>query len=115
MAERRYPKAALVTGAGKRIGRAIALSLGRAGWAVAVHYRESRTEAEEVVGEIVAAGGRAAALRADLTREEQAESLVPEAAAVLGAPRFSRAMRRSPSLATAGNAISPPTCGRRSC
>ena len=85
MAERRYPKAALVTGAGKRIGRAIALSLGRAGWAVAVHYRESRTEAEEVVGEIVAAGGRAAALRADLTREEQAESLVPEAAAVLGA------------------------------
>ena len=84
MADSRYPKAALVTGAGKRIGRAIALSLGRAGWAVAVHYRESRPEAEEVAREIVAAGGQAAALRADLTREEQAEALVPQATAALG-------------------------------
>jgi NAD(P)-dependent dehydrogenase (short-subunit alcohol dehydrogenase family) len=84
MAELRYPKAALVTGAGKRIGRAIALSLGRAGWAVAVHYRESRPEADEVVREITAAGGRAIAIRADLLREEETEALVPQAAAALG-------------------------------
>jgi NAD(P)-dependent dehydrogenase (short-subunit alcohol dehydrogenase family) len=84
MAELRYPKAALVTGAGKRIGRAIALSLGRAGWAVAVHYRESRPEADEVVREITAAGGRAMAIRADLLREEETEALVPQAAAALG-------------------------------
>jgi NAD(P)-dependent dehydrogenase (short-subunit alcohol dehydrogenase family) len=84
MAELRYPKAALVTGAGKRIGRAIALSLGRAGWAVAVHYRESRPEADEVVREITAAGGRAMAIRADLLREEETEAVVPQAAAALG-------------------------------
>jgi NAD(P)-dependent dehydrogenase (short-subunit alcohol dehydrogenase family) len=84
MGDLRYPKAALVTGAGKRVGRAIALSLGRAGWAVAVHYRESRAEAEDVVRDIVSAGGRAAGLRADLTRDEQAEALVPQAAAALG-------------------------------
>jgi NAD(P)-dependent dehydrogenase (short-subunit alcohol dehydrogenase family) len=84
MAELRYPKAALVTGAGKRIGRAIALSLGRAGWAVAVHYRESRPEADEVVREITAAGGRAIAIRADLLREEETEAVVPQAAAALG-------------------------------
>jgi NAD(P)-dependent dehydrogenase (short-subunit alcohol dehydrogenase family) len=84
MAALRYPKAALVTGAGKRIGRAIALSLGRAGWAVAIHYRESRQEAEDVVREVVAAGGRATAIRADLLREEETEALVPHAAAALG-------------------------------
>jgi NAD(P)-dependent dehydrogenase (short-subunit alcohol dehydrogenase family) len=84
MAALRYPKAALVTGAGKRIGRAIALSLGRAGWAVAVHYRQSPQEAEDVVREIVAAGGRATAIRADLLRDEETEALVPEAAAALG-------------------------------
>jgi NAD(P)-dependent dehydrogenase (short-subunit alcohol dehydrogenase family) len=84
MADVRYPQAALVTGAGKRIGRAIALSLGCTGWAVAVHYRESRADAEDVVRDIVAAGGRAAALRADLTREEQVEALVAQAAAALG-------------------------------
>jgi len=84
MAALRYPQAALVTGAGKRIGRAIALSLGRAGWAVAIHYRQSRPEAEDVVREIVAAGGRAAAIRADLLREEETLALVPQAAAALG-------------------------------
>ncbi len=84
MAALRYPKTALVTGAGKRIGRAVALSLARAGWAVAVHYRQSRHEAEDVVRAIVAAGGRASAIRADLLHEEETEVLVPEAAAALG-------------------------------
>lgn len=78
------PKAALVTGAGRRIGRAIALMLGGDGWAVAVHYHGSRAEAEAVVGEIAAAGGRAVALGADLAREAEVETLVPRAAEALG-------------------------------
>jgi NAD(P)-dependent dehydrogenase (short-subunit alcohol dehydrogenase family) len=78
------PRAALVTGAGKRIGRAIALMLGREGWAVAVHYHRSRAEAEAVVGEIAAAGGRAVALGADLANEAEVERLVPLAAEALG-------------------------------
>jgi NAD(P)-dependent dehydrogenase (short-subunit alcohol dehydrogenase family) len=80
----RCAKAALVTGAGKRIGRAIALALGRNGCAVAVHYHGSEAEAESVVSEITAAGGRAVAIAADLTREAEVETLVPRAAAALG-------------------------------
>ncbi len=79
-----YPRAALVTGAGRRIGRAIALDLARAGWAVAVHYNASAQAAEEVVAEIEAGGGRAAALRAELSDEAQAAALIPDATAALG-------------------------------
>ncbi len=78
------PKAALVTGAGKRIGRAMALALGRAGWSVAVHYRSSGEAAAEVVAEIEGAGGRAVALGADLSRETEVEALLPRAAQALG-------------------------------
>ncbi len=77
-------KAALVTGAGKRIGRAMALALGRAGWSVAVHYRSSGEAAAEVVAEIEGAGGRAVALGADLSRETEVEALLPRAAQALG-------------------------------
>ncbi|MBP2227431.1 NAD(P)-dependent dehydrogenase (short-subunit alcohol dehydrogenase family) [Azospirillum agricola] len=70
-------KAALVTGAGKRIGRAIALDLAAQGWAVAVHYRRSRADADAVVAGIERAGGRAAAFAADLGREEEVRALVP--------------------------------------
>jgi NAD(P)-dependent dehydrogenase (short-subunit alcohol dehydrogenase family) len=76
--------AALVTGAGQRIGRAIALDLATAGWAVAVHYRSSGREAEAVVGEIESAGGRAVALSCDLAQEAEVETLVARAAAKLG-------------------------------
>ncbi len=75
---------ALVTGAGKRIGRAIALSLGRQGWKVAVHYHGSRSAAEEVVQEIRSGGGDAVALQADLSREEEVLRLLPEAERALG-------------------------------
>lgn len=77
-------KAALVTGAGRRIGRAIALDLSAHGWAVGVHFRQSREEAESVVGEIERRGGRAAALRADLGVEAEVAGLVREAAEALG-------------------------------
>ncbi|MDF2765396.1 MAG: short chain dehydrogenase [Rhodospirillales bacterium] len=75
---------ALVTGAGKRIGRAIALSLGRQGWKVAVHYHGSRSEADTVVQEIRSAGGEAISLQADLSREEEVLRLMPEAERALG-------------------------------
>ncbi|MBL6936155.1 MAG: SDR family oxidoreductase [Alphaproteobacteria bacterium] len=78
------PKAALVTGAAHRIGRAIALGLAGDGWAVAVHYSRSKPQAKEVVDEITAAGGRAVALAADLTDEDEAADLVPRAVATLG-------------------------------
>ena len=78
------PRAALVTGAARRIGRAIALDLARMGSAVAVHYHSAGDEAASLVGEIAAAGGRAVALRADLMREADCQALVPRAAAALG-------------------------------
>lgn len=75
---------ALVTGAGKRLGREMALYLARRGFDVAVHYAASRKEAEEVVKEITAMGRRACALRADLLIESQVEKLVPMAVQGLG-------------------------------
>lgn len=78
------PKAALVTGGGKRIGRACCLVLAEAGYAVAVHHLNSGDAAEATAAEIRDAGGRAVALAADLTDEEQVMALVPRAAAALG-------------------------------
>jgi pteridine reductase len=75
---------ALVTGAGKRVGRAIALALGREGMHVAVHYRSSQAEAESACADIRAAGSVAVALQADLERRDQARALVDEAVARLG-------------------------------
>lgn len=77
---------ALVTGAGKRLGREMALYLARRGFDVAVHYASSRKEAEAVVKEIEALGRRACALRADLLIESQVEKLVPMAVQGLGGP-----------------------------
>lgn len=77
-------KIALVTGAAKRIGNAIALDLARSGYDVAIHYGDSRKEAEETVAEIEALGRRAVALCADLTCEDQVQDLVPRAVAALG-------------------------------
>jgi NAD(P)-dependent dehydrogenase (short-subunit alcohol dehydrogenase family) len=76
--------AALVTGAGRRIGRAIALGLARAGWDVAVHYRGSEAEARAVVAEIAALGRRAVALQCDLADEQAVRALLPRAVAALG-------------------------------
>lgn len=77
-------KNALVTGAGKRIGRAIAVDLAREGWAVAVHYGRSAGDAAAVVAEIERAGGKAVALGADLLSEAEASRLVPRAEGALG-------------------------------
>jgi NAD(P)-dependent dehydrogenase (short-subunit alcohol dehydrogenase family) len=61
-------KVALVTGAGKRIGRSVALRLASEGADVAVNYRGSKGEAEEVVAHIVAMGRRAVAVQADVAK-----------------------------------------------
>lgn len=79
-------KRALVTGAGKRLGRAMALYLAGRGYDVAVHYSSSETEAQEVVADIRAMGQRAVALQADVLREEQLERLLPQAREALGGP-----------------------------
>lgn len=78
------PGVALVTGAARRIGRAIATDLGSGGWAVAVHHRSSRKDAEATAARIEAQGGRAAVLDADLADEDQAAGLVERAGAALG-------------------------------
>lgn len=77
-------RVALVTGAGRRIGRAIALGLAQAGWDVAVHYRHSAAEAEQVAGAIRALGRRAALLPCDLDDADAVRALLPQAAAALG-------------------------------
>lgn len=77
---------ALVTGAGKRLGRAMALELARRGHDVAVHYATSDAAAAEVVSKIEAMGRRAVALQADLLNEDEVQSLLPRAAEALGGP-----------------------------
>jgi NAD(P)-dependent dehydrogenase (short-subunit alcohol dehydrogenase family) len=78
------PRVALVTGAVRRIGRAIALDLAQAGFDVAVHCSGSVAEADEVAQAIRAAGRRAVVLQADLAREAEVAPLVERAEAALG-------------------------------
>jgi NAD(P)-dependent dehydrogenase (short-subunit alcohol dehydrogenase family) len=77
---------ALVTGAGARLGRAMAVYLGTRGYDVAVHYASSAAGAEETAEAIRAGGRRAVTLQADLLREEEVQRLLPRAAEVLGGP-----------------------------
>ena len=77
---------ALVTGAGKRLGRAMALELGRAGYDVAVHYAGSEAAAQAVAAEIRAMGRQAVAVQADLLIEAEMQTLVPAAVDALGGP-----------------------------
>jgi NAD(P)-dependent dehydrogenase (short-subunit alcohol dehydrogenase family) len=76
--------AALVTGASRRIGRAIALDLANHGWAVAVHFNGSGEDAAEVVATITERGQRAVAVAADLADEEATTALVGRAAEAIG-------------------------------
>ncbi len=78
--------AALVTGGGARLGRAMALYLGERGYDVAVHYASSEKGAEDVVAELTAMGRRGVALQADLLDESATQALLPKAAEALGAP-----------------------------
>ena len=75
---------ALVTGAGRRLGRAMALHLAARGYDVAVHYAGSEAEAKSVVAEIGAMGRKAVALQADLLDEHQSQTLIARASGGLG-------------------------------
>ncbi len=69
-------KVALVTGAGRNIGRAIALALADAGTTVAVNVRASRSEGQAVVDEIVAHGGQAMLALADVTQRAEVTAMI---------------------------------------
>lgn len=75
---------ALVTGAARRLGRAIAADLAANGWDIALHHRGSAAEAEEAAAQWRAAGARVAVLAADLSDEAACRALVPQAVAALG-------------------------------
>lgn len=69
-------KRILITGGGRRIGRALALGFGAAGWHVIVHHNASRNEAEAVVGTITGEGGSAETVQADLARPAAAKEML---------------------------------------
>jgi len=77
---------ALVTGAGQRLGRAMAEHLGAVGYDVAVHYATSGQGAKKAAQTIQDFGRRSAALQADLLDENQVTNLIPKAAEALGGP-----------------------------
>lgn len=77
---------ALVTGAGARLGQAMALHLAARGYDLAVHYRSSAEGAEETAKAVRAQGQQAVTLRADLLNPAEVDTLVPRAADALGAP-----------------------------
>jgi NAD(P)-dependent dehydrogenase (short-subunit alcohol dehydrogenase family) len=93
---------ALVTGAGKRLGRAMALDLARRGYDVAIHYAASRDAAETVADEVRTIGRTAAILQADLLDEATT-------------PRSSNRTPSPPPPATAGTGTWNRTCARPSC
>lgn len=77
-------KNVLVTGAAKRLGRAIALDLAGAGWNVAIHYHGSADDAESAATECRAKGVKAATLKANLSLEAETTPLVARAAEAVG-------------------------------
>ncbi len=77
-------KVALVTGAGRRLGRAIAVALAERGAVLAIHYRNSQAEAQAVVAQIASTGGKAMEFAADLERVSEIERLVAEVIARFG-------------------------------
>lgn len=78
--------AALITGGARRLGRAMALALGKRGYDIALHYVGSGDDAEETAKEIRALGTNAVTLQADLLVEAQSAALVQQASGALGKP-----------------------------
>src|SRR5688572_8390073 len=77
-------KVVLVTGAGVRLGRAIALGLAQDGATLAVHFHQSSDEAEQTVAAVSVDGNRARAFQADLSRADASEALVAAVEEQLG-------------------------------
>ncbi len=76
--------AVLITGAGQRLGKALALALGSVGWRVAVHYRHAAEEAQAVAKTIIDGGGFAVPVQAELCDRASLEALVPCAVDAVG-------------------------------
>lgn len=74
----------LITGAAKRLGREIALNLARAGWRVAVHYRDSVEEARKTVADCTELAGASASFRANLANETAVRHLLPSVVEAFG-------------------------------
>jgi pteridine reductase len=79
-----HGKVAIVTGAGRRVGREIALALAGRGMSVAVHFGKSRAEAESVTAEIAGRGGHAAAFQADLRSVAEIRQMVDRVVSLWG-------------------------------
>jgi NAD(P)-dependent dehydrogenase (short-subunit alcohol dehydrogenase family) len=86
MVDQQHPPIALITGAGLRLGRAIALDLATHGWWIGVHHCTSSAEAEALVAEVERAGSKAVPLQADLTSETELRGLIRSCTEKLGAP-----------------------------
>jgi NAD(P)-dependent dehydrogenase (short-subunit alcohol dehydrogenase family) len=80
------PGTVLITGAARRIGRAIALDFAARGWQVAIHCHGSAADAESLAREIASLGSIAQVLRADLSDPAAVEALIPQCTAAIGAP-----------------------------
>lgn len=78
------PGYALITGGAQRLGRAMSLALAQDGWAVAIHYNTSGEDAAALVAQIVASGGRAVAVQADLLDADATAALIGRARDALG-------------------------------
>ncbi len=77
-------KAALVTGSARRVGRAIALELARAGCDVGIHYRRSLEDARQTADQIEAIGRRAVLIQADLSEPRSVQAMIDETVERLG-------------------------------
>lgn len=77
-------KNVVITGASRRIGRAIVIQLAKAGWNIALHYKNSEQEARDLAAAIEAMGRKAVLIQADLEKPEEAQGLISQAAENLG-------------------------------
>ncbi|NDR54832.1 SDR family NAD(P)-dependent oxidoreductase [Aliiruegeria sabulilitoris] len=103
-------KVAIVTGGGRDIGRACAMRLAEEGCAVAINYHSSSEGADSAVTEIAQAGGRAFAMKGDMTRREDVQALVEKAVAEWGkvdiaVPNAGGIIRRVPFMDLTGEFI----------